>query len=208
MRAKHSPMMTSGIQWQTSYVHRSRILAPLLACTIAVLIHLLIGLALRYEPAPQVNHSRSQDPRLTVRLIPPTPAAKPTASTAPAHRRPPPGRNAARTLPSRALPETRIAPRPKPQPAPPRPAQDIDWRADLNALAAPSAPFAGNRLGTEEAASSATAGVRPKHTVEGTLAREMAKAARSDCRNAYANMGLLAVPMLAVDAVRRTGCKW
>lgn len=41
------------------------------------------------------------------------------------------------------------------------------------------------------------------------LAREIEKAARSDCRSAYSALGPLAVIPLAVDAVRKDGaCKW
>ncbi len=41
------------------------------------------------------------------------------------------------------------------------------------------------------------------------LAREIEKAGRKDCREAYAGMGLLAVVPLALDAARREGsCKW
>ena len=41
------------------------------------------------------------------------------------------------------------------------------------------------------------------------LAREIEKAARSDCRNAYSALGPLAVIPLAIDAVRKDGaCKW
>lgn len=41
------------------------------------------------------------------------------------------------------------------------------------------------------------------------LAREIEKAAKTDCRNAYTGMGPLAVIPLALDAVRKDGgCKW
>ena len=41
------------------------------------------------------------------------------------------------------------------------------------------------------------------------LAREIEKAAKTDCRAAYAAMGPLAVIPLALDAVRKDGgCKW
>lgn len=44
---------------------------------------------------------------------------------------------------------------------------------------------------------------------EAKLAREIEKAAKGDCRNAYAGMGPLAVIPLALDAVRKDGgCKW
>jgi hypothetical protein len=41
------------------------------------------------------------------------------------------------------------------------------------------------------------------------LAREIEKAGKSDCRQAYGGMGPLAVIPLAVDALRKDGgCKW
>ena len=41
------------------------------------------------------------------------------------------------------------------------------------------------------------------------LAKEIEKAGKTDCRNAYAGMGPLAVIPLAVDGVRKDGaCKW
>ena len=41
------------------------------------------------------------------------------------------------------------------------------------------------------------------------LAREIEKAGKADCRNAYAGIGPLAVIPLALDAVRKDGgCKW
>jgi hypothetical protein len=40
------------------------------------------------------------------------------------------------------------------------------------------------------------------------LEQSIEDAAKKDCRNAYANTGILAVVPLAVDAVRGKGCKW
>ncbi|MEN9657540.1 MAG: hypothetical protein RL571_1005 [Pseudomonadota bacterium] len=40
------------------------------------------------------------------------------------------------------------------------------------------------------------------------LAKELDKAVRGDCKNAYSQMGLLAIPMLLHDTVRDTGCQW
>lgn len=44
--------------------------------------------------------------------------------------------------------------------------------------------------------------------VKSKLADSIEKAAKPDCRKAYAGMGLLAAVPLAVDAVRDKGCKW
>lgn len=49
---------------------------------------------------------------------------------------------------------------------------------------------------------------RPPDTMD-KLGREIQKAARADCRDAHAGLGLLAVVPLAVDALRKEGgCKW
>lgn len=40
------------------------------------------------------------------------------------------------------------------------------------------------------------------------LTESIEKAARQDCRQAHANMGLAAVVPLVIDAVRDKGCKW
>jgi hypothetical protein len=40
------------------------------------------------------------------------------------------------------------------------------------------------------------------------LAQDIEKAAKTDCRQAYAGMGLLAAVPLAVDALRDKGCRW
>ena len=40
------------------------------------------------------------------------------------------------------------------------------------------------------------------------LAEGIEKAAKPDCRQAYAGMGLLAVVPLAADAARNGGCRW
>jgi hypothetical protein len=40
------------------------------------------------------------------------------------------------------------------------------------------------------------------------LADQLEKAIKPDCRNAYADMGLLAVPALVAGAVADVGCRW
>lgn len=40
------------------------------------------------------------------------------------------------------------------------------------------------------------------------LARDIEKAAKPDCREAYSGMGVLAVLPLAADALRDKGCRW
>jgi len=43
---------------------------------------------------------------------------------------------------------------------------------------------------------------------ESPLAREVKKEEPGDCRTAYANLGLLAVPFLLRDSVSESGCRW
>ncbi|SMG00505.1 hypothetical protein [Burkholderia singularis] len=45
-------------------------------------------------------------------------------------------------------------------------------------------------------------------TAASRLTHQISEAARADCRRAHAQMGLLAIPALALDALRDTGCKW
>jgi hypothetical protein len=40
------------------------------------------------------------------------------------------------------------------------------------------------------------------------LSEQLEKAIKPDCRNAYADMGLLAVPALVAGAVADVGCRW
>ncbi|KVM16565.1 hypothetical protein WL05_23495 [Burkholderia ubonensis] len=91
------------------------------------------------------------------------------------------------------------------------PAPGVDWRGDLDAIGAPRtvgrSPAAATISGLG-ASSGAVAGASRRTTADATLARGMSEARRADCRNAYAGMGLLAIPALAIDAVRDAGCKW
>ncbi|KVO58990.1 hypothetical protein BGV68_25760 [Burkholderia ubonensis] len=90
------------------------------------------------------------------------------------------------------------------------PAPGVDWRGDLDAIGAPRtvgrSPAAATVSGL--GASSGAVGASRRTTTDATLARGMSEARRADCRNAYAGMGLLAIPALAIDAVRDAGCKW
>ena len=49
----------------------------------------------------------------------------------------------------------------------------------------------------------------PRPPEKNKLADGIDKSAKSDCRDAYAGAGLLAVVPLVVDAVKKdSGCKW
>ncbi|KWK76906.1 hypothetical protein WM16_11245 [Burkholderia ubonensis] len=91
------------------------------------------------------------------------------------------------------------------------PAPGVDWRRDLDAIGAPRtigrSPAAATISGLGASSGMGT-GASRRTTTDATLARGMSEARRADCRNAYAGMGLLAIPALAIDAVRDAGCKW
>ncbi len=48
----------------------------------------------------------------------------------------------------------------------------------------------------------------PPRDAESKLGRAIQKATQPDCRDAYAAMGLLAVPFLLKDTITDTGCRW
>ncbi|MFY2564811.1 hypothetical protein [Achromobacter ruhlandii] len=78
------------------------------------------------------------------------------------------------------------------------PARDFRWRAED--AAAQGAPHARGEPRVNLA---------PKAAAEpSALARGIAQSARPPCREAHAHMGLLAAPLLLVDALRGDGCKW
>ncbi|KWE48237.1 hypothetical protein WL76_24685 [Burkholderia ubonensis] len=91
------------------------------------------------------------------------------------------------------------------------PVPGVDWRRDLDAIGAPRtvrrSPAAATISGLGASSGMGT-GASRRTTADATLARGMSEARRADCRNAYAGMGLLAIPALAIDAVRDAGCKW
>ncbi|AOJ11883.1 hypothetical protein WS71_21695 [Burkholderia mayonis] len=97
----------------------------------------------------------------------------------------------------------------KPARTPGAPAPGADWRADLDSVGSFRSIGRGSADAAVEATGASSGLALPrKATAASTLAREMSKASRADCRNAYSGMGLLAIPALAIDAVRDDGCKW
>ncbi|NTZ84756.1 hypothetical protein FCJ61_17545 [Burkholderia metallica] len=86
---------------------------------------------------------------------------------------------------------------------------DLDWRRDLDAIGAPQRAARSPAQAAVGALGASSGGALPRRrTVDAKLADGMSGARRADCRNAYAGAGLLALPMLALDAVRDTGCQW
>jgi len=84
--------------------------------------------------------------------------------------------------------------------------KSFDWQSDLNSIASSRSI----RYGRGQTAPSASSAVADTGAASGEapLARGISKAARADCRNRYAGMGLLALPALALDAARDDGCRW
>ncbi|CDN60253.1 hypothetical protein I35_1730 [Burkholderia cenocepacia H111] len=210
---------------------RSRVVA--LAVAVSVSIHVAGWFVLQWAPRP-AGPNTGEKPRIALRVewIPARPApeviARETGRAGPSPGRRGTGQSAKR---SAAVADARRAARPSPD-APGtsrrpsetragpsaaardgRPATaasaDFDWRRDLDAIGARQraarspAQAAVGALG----ASSGSAAPR-RRTVDAQLADGVSGARRADCRHAYAGAGLLALPMLALDAVRDTGCQW
>lgn len=60
----------------------------------------------------------------------------------------------------------------------------------------------------QRAVASAGAANPPAALPESEFARRTARAAKIDCRRKHADMGLLAIPMLAYEAMSDSGCRW
>ncbi len=89
------------------------------------------------------------------------------------------------------------------------PGPDLDWRRDLDAIGSRHAAAHSPAQAAVGALGASSGGVAARRdTVDARLAEGMSNARRTDCRHAYSRAGLLALPMLALDAVRDTGCKW
>ncbi|KVR24087.1 hypothetical protein WK15_20735 [Burkholderia ubonensis] len=205
-----------------------------LAFVVALSLHLLGWLALRSasmaERAARLPAADTARRALSVELIPLQPPAQPRrapATIAPVRgrtdaagaggARPLRDRDASMTtrVPARSsaaatrMPKADAVSAPESSPAD-APAPGVDWRGDLDAIGAPRtvgrSPAAATVSGL--GASSGAVGASRRTTADATLARGMSEARRADCRNAYAGMGLLAIPALAIDAVRDAGCKW
>lgn len=190
------------------------------AVVIAAALHAVALLALKNSLRPQPGNPQPEHRALTVTFIP---AETRRSGTAPSNdtihisRATKQSRSRAATNPSSVQQlrerETTSVPRqdvstPVAIPADTSgvsksPDESIDWQRDLQTI---------------DTLRSAQYGTTPQpasrephnHTQEVTtlLDREISKTARSDCRNKYSRMGLLAIPMLAVDAMNRDGCQW
>jgi hypothetical protein len=163
------------------------------------------------RPAPAVDRAPPAAPvlRQLGAAVPATPAPQPALpgeellTAAPA----PPGLPATRPLAARVA-----------SPAGPS-APDAGPQRGHDVATAPSVPASSPRLNLDlprlrggELSRYGTSGVLPvlprPPELPDKLGREIEKTAKSDCRTAYGGLGLLAVVPLAVDAVRKDGCKW
>ncbi|KWI34054.1 hypothetical protein WM04_10060 [Burkholderia ubonensis] len=206
-----------------------------LAFVVALSLHLLGWLALRSasmaERAARLPAADTARRALSVELIPLQTPAQPrrapatiapvrgrTDAAASGGARPLRDRDTSMTtrVPARSsaaaprMPKAEAVSAPESSPADAA-APGVDWRGDLDAIGAPRtvgrSPAAATISGLGASSGMGT-GVSRRATTDATLARGMSEARRADCRNAYAGMGLLAIPALAIDAVRDAGCKW
>ncbi|WP_321808974.1 hypothetical protein [Burkholderia sp. BCC1993] len=200
------------------------------ASVVAVLLHAIGWYALQRMPAARGPVAARVDASsgriaLSVRLIPVTPEPAPatevdrrTGPTAamrgPREPKTRPGaatpRRATRSLSAAPAEATTGGAPDSVESSPVRvPTPVVDWGRDLATI--------GTRRPTGRSPAAATVGAlgassglpaARRHSVDETLASGVSDARRADCRRAYSSAGLLALPMLALDAVRDTGCKW
>lgn len=159
-------------------------------------LSLLLHLAVLALPAWRAASLPGRPAPLAVRLLPPAPV-RPVAAVAP----PTPSRvsgKAGRAAPIPRAAAAAAAPSSHPSSdAPASPAASVD----LGAAMATARQI--GRAGAAKVAPGEASGERGS-----ALGRKIEQAARSDCRDAYAGLGLLAIPFLAANAVSERGCKW
>lgn len=209
-RSLYSPVLSGGASRAphandrpVSASVRPRYTGLLIAGTLSLLLHTVAMFVVSRAPHGPLSEValEVERPVLSARLIAPriAPAAAPSLAQ-PALRREKPAQRVL-TRPSNGERPASIAGSAAAGSA----AQEnrIDWAADLDSI--------GRHRYATAGASGANPGnapaVRPKRAQE-QFAREVAEAARPDCRQAYADMGLLALPALAIDSATQRGCKW
>jgi len=184
------------------------------ALFITTSVHVLAWLALKDSRTPESVLDNSASIPLTVRLIPfrrlemsalSAPVMRPDKKVA-TQRYSDRQQNLARPKPQQESAAAHSMPPAVVSPAPQATDRSVDWQDDLNSvISSPSTRY--ERARPTFGASSAVA-ASPTNQVDAVLDHEMSKAARADCRNAHADMGLFALPALAIDTMRGTGCKW
>ncbi|MDP9158514.1 MAG: hypothetical protein M3O74_30255 [Pseudomonadota bacterium] len=188
-----------------SHPLRTKTFVGFLAFAIAIILHIFVLLALVHEER-RPRASRPQLAPLLARLIPDEismPVSLPGRTHKATVNRAVPRKQSRNGSTDRRVPEGR---------APPNVAsaadlerRDPDWQADLGSITSHrSVRYSDEPRMPEPAAGTNVQRESPAETLE----REMSKAVRNDCRDAYSRAGLLAIPMLAIDAMNRSGCKW
>ncbi len=174
---------------------------------------------------PSVTPSEAPPTPAPVREAPPTPApVRETPPTPAPVRETPPTPAPVREAPTIESEPYRVAPVPLPPPSreAPSPPARLNYGAppDDDIFAPRASPSALDADAARKAArdtvraESRRTGIVPLNLFppppekESKLARDIQKAAQPDCRDAYAAMGLLAIPFLLKDTVTDTGCRW
>jgi hypothetical protein len=186
---------------------------PAFGFGISLLAHAALLAWLVHTAPPQPRH-HAPVARLQVvllRLPPPPPASLPPASL------PPPSTAAPLATPTRrpaAAPQRAAAPPPaamlpakeEPDAAEPAPVRTATASFDLQAARVAARAYTKDEGGGRGGADGKGSPLRA--TRDEALGRNIERARPSDCRTAYADMGVLAVIPLAASAVTGKGCKW
>lgn len=163
--------------------------------------HRPLIVALLPEARPPTTQPLERDSALSLLV------EKQTARTPPAAR-PPPPRPAAKVGQTSAPSADARANEPSPAPEPAAVGRPIDWQRDLSNVSEPRR-FQYTSPAARTAAAAGSSAQQPASAPsESPLEKEASRAAKTDCRANYAEMGLLAIPMLARDALSQSGCRW
>ncbi|MGL4603315.1 MAG: hypothetical protein ACRCU9_04125 [Iodobacter sp.] len=169
----------------------------LLSLALALLIHM--GLFFLYRPPAPTTVVTAPLQVLLQPQAQPLTAAAPAIVTQPAPNRPLP---AARAISSpvapRKQPASAVAEKNTlPAESPPTPVLNTSVKG---LLSEPDAHFTARKPLPNMAA--------PEEARRSPLAKSLDKAVRPDCKTAHANLGLLAIVPLALDAATDSGCQW
>lgn len=199
---------------------------PAFGVGLSLLVHAAVLAWLMHVPAPRPPAGAPAAP-LQIWLAPPRPAQPvqpetPVAPALPRARAAAPASTRARRHAPEHAPE-RASETPAVITAPPASTRDTfavpqaaPATPDAGTDAAPTVDIAAARQAARriahEEGSNMVVLPRRKPVVDPNADRQVIdpieNARRSDCKTAYAGMGLLAVIPLVVDAVRQSGCKW
>lgn len=148
-------------------------------------VDLLPAKAPSAPPVQKMQDRSSSVPAQPARIdMPPAPAVAPRQ------------RSGARRVPAPSAPQSDGTPAASSDAPDPR--RDFAWR-----------PEDAQAAGMPRARGESAVRLGPKAPVEQSeIARGIAKSARPPCKNAHADMGLLALPFLLADTVTDRGCKW